>query len=181
MASPTIVGSSVPSFSIWIFAIFCFIVAGIQLLGFIGVVQVRRSSSPFFRVVLPASLTRLFILSGRDQEKKGLFKVYVSANMAAVFATFSIAAALVLVSGLKRSTAITSCQSVSLFSLLFVPRASSSRLSLDSPDEIADSSSSKQTFYAASTTNSSTSIAPLADSAEKICTIFTIVDVSVMG
>ncbi|KAL7417933.1 hypothetical protein BDY24DRAFT_346236 [Mrakia frigida] len=120
VASPTIVGSSVPNFSIWIFAILCFIVAGVQILGFVGVVQ----------------------------EKKGLFKVYASVNMAAVLATFSIAAALVLVSGLKRATAIADCQS---------------------------------TFYAPSTTNSSTSIAPLADSANKICTIFTIVDVSVMG
>ena len=47
------------------------------------------------------------------QEKKGIFKTYTIINTAAVFAAFSTAAALIIVSGLKRETAITQCQSVS--------------------------------------------------------------------
>ena len=105
-----------------------------------------------------------------------MFKAYTIVNTIAVLAAASTAATLILVSGLKRETAITDCQAVSA-DLRYDLRI----LRLTDEPRSSFLCCGSQEFYPPSTTNSSTSVAPLQDSAEKICQIFTIVDVSVMG
>ncbi|KAG8715670.1 hypothetical protein FRC11_001617 [Ceratobasidium sp. 423] len=87
IATPFIVGASVPSFAPWLLAIACYIVAGTQLFGFIGVFK----------------------------EKAGLFHKYVIVNSVVVMAAFGIAAAFIAMSGTRHDTATKRCQ-VAFFS-----------------------------------------------------------------
>ncbi|QRW05977.1 hypothetical protein RhiLY_11294 [Ceratobasidium sp. AG-Ba] len=82
IATPFIVGASVPSFAPWLLAIACYVVAGVQTLGFIGVFK----------------------------EKAGLFRKYVMINSVAVLAAFGIAAAFIAISGTKHDKASSRCQ-----------------------------------------------------------------------
>ncbi|CED85161.1 hypothetical protein [Phaffia rhodozyma] len=78
-----VVSSAVPSFTGWIFAILCFAVAAVQVLGLLGVVK----------------------------EKKGIFRVYTITNIVVQLLAFTVAGVLILVSGLRHKTAVANCQS----------------------------------------------------------------------
>ncbi|ODO08613.1 hypothetical protein L198_00344 [Cryptococcus wingfieldii CBS 7118] len=82
LATPDVVGASFPSFGGVIFAIICFVIAGLQPIGFIGVVR----------------------------EKSSTFKVYTLLNGLAVVAGFVCSAALIIASALKHDTAVTACE-----------------------------------------------------------------------
>ncbi|KAF8601765.1 hypothetical protein BDV93DRAFT_413209, partial [Ceratobasidium sp. AG-I] len=82
IATPFIVGASVPTFAPWLLAAACYVVAGVQGIGFIGVFK----------------------------EKAGLFQKYVMINTFAVVAAFGIAAAFIALSGTKHSTASDRCE-----------------------------------------------------------------------
>ncbi|KAK4686857.1 gluconolactonase, partial [Tremellales sp. Uapishka_1] len=82
VGTPDVVGSSIPSFTKYILAVVCFLVAICQPVGFIGV----------FR------------------EKTTLFKSYAIVNALIVTAAFSVAAALIIVSAVKHDTAVTACE-----------------------------------------------------------------------
>ncbi|KAG9094689.1 hypothetical protein FS749_012006 [Ceratobasidium sp. UAMH 11750] len=82
IATPFIVGASIPSFAPWLLAISCYIVAGVQSIGFIGVFK----------------------------EKAGLFRKYVMINSVAVIAAFCIAAAFIAVSGTRHNAASDRCE-----------------------------------------------------------------------
>ncbi|KAF8728483.1 long-chain-acyl-CoA dehydrogenase, partial [Rhizoctonia solani] len=82
IATPFIVGASVPGFAPWVLAIVCYVVAGIQLFGFIGVFK----------------------------EKAGLFHKYVMVNSVVVMGAFGVAAAFIAISGTRHNTATDRCQ-----------------------------------------------------------------------
>ncbi|KAL0580371.1 hypothetical protein V5O48_001616 [Marasmius crinis-equi] len=83
LATPHIVGASTPSFAAWILAIICFIGAGLQVLGFIGVAK----------------------------EKPILFRRYLSLHSIALLAAFAVAAAWIILSATKHSDAKSKCLS----------------------------------------------------------------------
>jgi len=82
VATPGIVGASLPSFAPWVLAAVCYIVAAIQLLGFIGVFK----------------------------ENLSLFKTYRWLNSLAVVAAFGVAAAFIGVSASRHNTATADCR-----------------------------------------------------------------------
>jgi len=89
VAAPKVVGAVLPSFASVILGVLCYVVAGAQILGFLGVFK----------------------------EKAGLFGKYVVINSLAIVAAFSIAAALIIISATRHSTAVSSCET-SFFSTL---------------------------------------------------------------
>ncbi|KAJ8084101.1 hypothetical protein PM082_002868 [Marasmius tenuissimus] len=83
LATPHIVGSATPSFARWILAIVCFVGAGLQLLGFVGVAK----------------------------EKPILFRRYLSLHIIALLAAFAVAAAWIILSATKHNDAKSTCLS----------------------------------------------------------------------
>jgi len=82
IAAPTIIGANLPSFAKWVFAIICYAAAGVQLMGFLGVVK----------------------------EKPTLFKTFQSLNFIAMSLVFGVAAALIGLAAGRHNTARTKCQ-----------------------------------------------------------------------
>jgi hypothetical protein len=82
IAAPSIVGAATPGAAKWIFAVVCYVGAGIQVLGFIAV----------------------------STEKSLLFKRYLSLDWFITIAGFSISAAWIIISATRHSTAQTNCQ-----------------------------------------------------------------------
>lgn len=82
VATPSIVGAATPGAAKWIFAIVCYVGAGIQVLGLIAV----------------------------SKEKSVLFKRYLSLDWVITIAAFSIAAAWIIISATRHSTAQANCQ-----------------------------------------------------------------------
>jgi len=83
VATPSIVGAVTPSFAPWLFAIVCYVGAALQVLGFMGVAQ----------------------------EKHILFRRYATLNVGVTIAAFAIAAAWVILSASRHSTALSNCES----------------------------------------------------------------------
>lgn len=81
LATPSIVGAATPSFAAWILAILTFVVAAIQILGFIGVAK----------------------------EKATLYRRYVSLHCVVTLAAFAVAAAWIILSATRHSTAKSKC------------------------------------------------------------------------
>lgn len=81
IATPSIVGAATPSFAKWIFAIVCYVAAAIQVFGFLGVAR----------------------------ESTILYRRYVTLHIMATVAAFSVAAAWVIISATRHSTAKTNC------------------------------------------------------------------------
>ncbi|KAG0708944.1 hypothetical protein DFH29DRAFT_993797 [Suillus ampliporus] len=82
VATPSIVGAVTPSFAPWLLAIVCYVGAAIQVLGFIGVVQ----------------------------EKPTFFRHYVTLHLGITIVAFAIAAAWVILSASRHSTALSNCE-----------------------------------------------------------------------
>ncbi|KAF7320424.1 hypothetical protein MKEN_00827200 [Mycena kentingensis (nom. inval.)] len=83
LATPSIVGASTPSFAATIFGIVCFIAAGVQVLGFVGVAR----------------------------EKPKLFSTYLTVHSLAATAAFSVGLAWTILSLTRHSTAKAKCLS----------------------------------------------------------------------
>jgi len=81
LATPSIVGASTPSFASLLLAIFCFVLTAVQALGLIGVAK----------------------------EKTILYRRYVTLHGLAIMATFSVAAAWIIVSATRHSNAQAKC------------------------------------------------------------------------
>ncbi|EKM83815.1 hypothetical protein AGABI1DRAFT_66797 [Agaricus bisporus var. burnettii JB137-S8] len=111
IATPTIVGAATPSFAGWVLAIVCYVAAALQVLGLFGVLQ----------------------------ERTILYRRYATLHWMCVSAAFSIAAAWIILSAVRHSTASSRCI---------------------------------QTFF------SDTS---LSSQGQKLCDIFSWVDVGIMG
>ncbi|KAH7883672.1 hypothetical protein F5I97DRAFT_1929922 [Phlebopus sp. FC_14] len=82
VATPSIVGAATPSFAPWLLAIFCYVAAAVQVLGFIGVAQ----------------------------EKATLYRRYVSLHTISTIAVFAISAVWTIVSAARHSTAQSNCE-----------------------------------------------------------------------
>ncbi|KAJ3976971.1 hypothetical protein EV361DRAFT_880945 [Lentinula raphanica] len=80
-ATPSIVGAATPSFAPWLFGIVCLVAAAIQLLGFFGVAK----------------------------EKHILFRRYITLHSLVIVAAFALAAAWIIISASKHSTAESNC------------------------------------------------------------------------
>lgn len=76
-----IVGAATPSFAKWIFAIVCYVAAAVQVLGIIGVAR----------------------------ESTIMYRRYVTLHIMAIIAAFAVAAAWLIVSATRHSTAKTNC------------------------------------------------------------------------
>lgn len=94
-----VVGAATPSFSPWLFGIVCIVAGAIQILGLIGVARVKR--------ILPYICRLCPKLSA--QEKSTLFRRYITLHLMAIVAAFAIAAAWIIVSASRHSTAQTNC------------------------------------------------------------------------
>ncbi|PFH54550.1 hypothetical protein AMATHDRAFT_52193 [Amanita thiersii Skay4041] len=81
VATPSIVGAATPSFAPWILAIFCFVGAAIQILGFIGV----------------------------KREKSILYRRYVSLHGILLVGAFAVAAVWIIISATRHETAKKNC------------------------------------------------------------------------
>ncbi|KAF5313981.1 hypothetical protein D9611_006875 [Ephemerocybe angulata] len=81
VATPRIVGAATPTFAPWILAIICFVAAGVQVLGFIGV----------------------------SREKPTLYRRYVTLHGLITAAAFAVAAAWAIISAVKHNDAQTRC------------------------------------------------------------------------
>jgi len=81
VATPSIVGAATPSFAKWVLAIACYVGAGIQILGFIGVAQ----------------------------ERTILYRRYVSLHVLATIVIFALGATWIVISASRHSTAQTNC------------------------------------------------------------------------
>jgi len=82
IATPQIVGAATPSSARWIFAIICYVAAIVQVFGFIGVAQ----------------------------EKPITFRRYTTLHILFTTAAFSVAAAWIIVSATRHSTAKSNCE-----------------------------------------------------------------------
>ncbi|KAG2118441.1 hypothetical protein DEU56DRAFT_837949 [Suillus clintonianus] len=82
VGTPSIVGAATPSFAPWLLAIACYVGAAIQVLGFIGVYK----------------------------EKPILFRRYATLHSLITIVAFAIAAAWVIISGSRHSTALSNCE-----------------------------------------------------------------------
>ncbi|KAG7099296.1 hypothetical protein E1B28_001154 [Marasmius oreades] len=83
ISTPHIVGSAMPSFAALVLAIVCFVMAGLQVLAVIGVAR----------------------------EKPTLFRRYLTLHSIAMFGAFAVAAAWIIISATKHSTAKSRCLS----------------------------------------------------------------------
>ncbi|KAF8641142.1 hypothetical protein AX17_000784 [Amanita inopinata Kibby_2008] len=81
VATPTIVGAATPSFARWILAVICFVAAGVQIIGFIGV----------------------------KREKAIVFRRYVTLHGISLVGAFAVAAAWIIISAARHTTAQTKC------------------------------------------------------------------------
>lgn len=81
LSTPAIVGAATPAFAPWIFGVVCLVAGGFQILGFIAVAK----------------------------EKPILYRRYVSLHSTATLAVFAIAAAWIIVSASRHSTAKSKC------------------------------------------------------------------------
>ncbi|KAF8078540.1 hypothetical protein FPV67DRAFT_1405282, partial [Lyophyllum atratum] len=81
VATPSIVGAATPSYSAPILGVICFILAAVQVLGFIGVAR----------------------------EKPILYRRYISVHLLATLAAFAVAAAWAIMSATRHSTAKSKC------------------------------------------------------------------------
>ncbi|KAF5390294.1 hypothetical protein D9757_002855 [Collybiopsis confluens] len=79
--TPSIVGAATPSFAPWLFGIVCLVAAALQILGCLGVAR----------------------------EKPILFRRYITLHGLVVVAAFAIAAAWIIISASKHSTAQSNC------------------------------------------------------------------------
>ncbi|KAN0100691.1 hypothetical protein V8E55_000675 [Tylopilus felleus] len=82
VATPSIVGAATPSFAPALFAVFCYVAAAVQILGFLGVAQ----------------------------EKPIMFRRYVTLHTGASIAVFAIAAVWTIISATRHSTAQSKCE-----------------------------------------------------------------------
>ncbi|KAH0838366.1 hypothetical protein J3R83DRAFT_6646 [Lanmaoa asiatica] len=82
VATPSIVGAATPSFAPALFAVFCYVAAAIQILGFLGVAQ----------------------------EKAIMYRRYVTLHTGACIAVFAIAAVWIIISAARHSTAQSNCE-----------------------------------------------------------------------
>ncbi|KAF9069124.1 hypothetical protein BDP27DRAFT_1223038 [Rhodocollybia butyracea] len=80
-ATPNIVGAATPSFAKWLLGIVCLVASAVQIFGFLGVAR----------------------------EKPILFRRYITLHSLAIVAAFAIAAAWVITSATKHSTAQSNC------------------------------------------------------------------------
>jgi len=81
VATPSIVGAATPSFAAWLLGIFCFVAAGLQVLGFIGVAK----------------------------EKPILYRRYATLHGIVLGSALAIGAAWIIVSAARHSTATSNC------------------------------------------------------------------------
>lgn len=81
IATPSIVGAATPSYASWIFAIICYVGAGIQLFGFMGVAR----------------------------EKPIVFRRYVTLHIMITVAAFSVAAVWIALSASHHGSSKTKC------------------------------------------------------------------------
>jgi hypothetical protein len=95
-----VVGAATPSFAPLILAILSFVAAAIQVLGFIGVAKVS--------LVMLLHITPVLIRCTR-KEKTILYRRYVSLHCLATLATFAVAAAWIILSATRHSTAESKC------------------------------------------------------------------------
>lgn len=96
-----VVGTAIPSFAQWLFAVGCFVVCAAQALGFIGVFKVCPTCSPYARGTADHPL--------RPQEKATLFQRFVQINSAAVSFVFGVAATFIIISATRHTTATQTC------------------------------------------------------------------------
>ncbi|EPQ60744.1 hypothetical protein GLOTRDRAFT_68641 [Gloeophyllum trabeum ATCC 11539] len=82
VATPHLVGAATPSFAKWIFAIICYVGAGLQVLGFLAV----------------------------NQDKTILYRRYTTLHIMITSAAFSVAAVWIIISASRHSTAKSTCQ-----------------------------------------------------------------------
>ncbi|KAG9314430.1 hypothetical protein JVU11DRAFT_5227 [Chiua virens] len=82
VATPSIVGAATPSFAPLLFAIFCYVAAAIQIMGFVAVAQ----------------------------EKTITYRRYVTLHTIATIVVFSIAAVWIIISAARHSTAQSNCE-----------------------------------------------------------------------
>jgi len=82
IVTPQIVGAATPSSARWIFAIICYLGAMVQVFGFIGVAQ----------------------------EKPIMFRRYTTLHILLTTAAFSVAAAWIIISATRHSTAKSNCE-----------------------------------------------------------------------
>lgn len=99
-----VVGAATPGAAKWIFAIVCYIGAGLQLLGFVGVSKVSKSSS---RESIPQPCDTALTIT---QEKHVLFKRYLSLDWFITIAVFSISVAWIIISATRHSAAQANCE-----------------------------------------------------------------------
>ena len=95
---PSVVGASTPSFAKWIFAIVCWVAAGVQILGFLAVRQVRKLNS-----------IRRPLLTGIAQERPILYRRYVTLHCLLSVAAFGVAAAWIIISATRHKQAQSKC------------------------------------------------------------------------
>ncbi|KAF8168021.1 hypothetical protein B0H34DRAFT_670305 [Crassisporium funariophilum] len=81
VATPSIVGASTPSFATWVLGIICFVAAGVQVFGFIGVAR----------------------------EKTILYRRFVTLHGIVASAAFSVAAAWIITSATRHNNAKAKC------------------------------------------------------------------------
>ncbi|KAF9513663.1 hypothetical protein BS47DRAFT_1317328 [Hydnum rufescens UP504] len=83
LVAPSPMGTALPSFAHWLFAIACYVVTGVQLVGFIGV----------------------------SRENLKFYRLYQRTNTLAVLVAFGMAAAFIGVSAGRHNTAVANCKS----------------------------------------------------------------------
>ncbi|KDQ63666.1 hypothetical protein JAAARDRAFT_29696 [Jaapia argillacea MUCL 33604] len=83
VATPHLVGAATPMFAPWILAIICYVTAGLQILGFLGVAQGKHI----------------------------MYRRYVTLHIMTTLGAFSVAAVWIAISASRHSTAQTQCQS----------------------------------------------------------------------
>ncbi|KZT30464.1 hypothetical protein NEOLEDRAFT_1126019 [Neolentinus lepideus HHB14362 ss-1] len=99
VATPHLVGAATPSFAKWLFAIICYVGAGLQVLGFLGVYQ----------------------------DKSILFRRYTTLHIMLTTAAFSVAAVWVIISASRHSTAESQCRTDFFANATTGPEASESQ------------------------------------------------------
>ncbi|KAI5115313.1 hypothetical protein M0805_004992 [Coniferiporia weirii] len=82
IATPSIVGASVPGSAKWILAVVCFVGCGVQLFGFLGVFK----------------------------EKAIMFRRYTTIHIMITLGAFAVALTWIIMSATKHSTAVTDCE-----------------------------------------------------------------------
>ena len=110
------VGAYFPSFAGIILAICCFVVAGLQPVGFVGVLRVSHNSLPLPYPTLhlqseeqrPPHLRWRLVID--EQEKTSTYRWYSLLNMLAVLSAFAAAAGLIISSATKHAPAIGKCR-----------------------------------------------------------------------